>query len=293
MCGCVVDTQAMIVDTPELDNLEVALFVQAMQRRHGYDFSQYAPASLKRRIQQLVEQMECKTISGLIERMLHEPQLLPRLLDGLTVPASDMFRDPAMFRCLREQVLPLLASYPEINIWQAGCAHGQEVYSLAILLEECGLYERTQIFATDLSERALQQAEEGIYPAREAQQWSRNYQAAGGTHSLADYYSARYNLLKLDQRLRRHVTFAQHNLVADGVFCEAHLILCRNVLIYFSNSLQDRVLSLFRDSLVRGGFLGLGLRESLDFASNAGSFVPFDESLRLYRLASPSERARA
>jgi chemotaxis protein methyltransferase CheR len=283
----------MIVDTPELDNLEVALFVQAMQRRHGYDFSQYAPASLKRRIQQLVEQMECKTISGLIERMLHEPQLLPRLLDGLTVPASDMFRDPAMFRCLREQVLPLLASYPEINIWQAGCAHGQEVYSLAILLEECGLYERTQIFATDLSERALQQAEEGIYPAREAQQWSRNYQAAGGTHSLADYYSARYNLLKLDQRLRRHVTFAQHNLVADGVFCEAHLILCRNVLIYFSNSLQDRVLSLFRDSLVRGGFLGLGLRESLDFASNAGSFVPFDESLRLYRLASPSERARA
>jgi chemotaxis protein methyltransferase CheR len=293
MCGCVVDTQAMIVDTHELDNLEVALFVQAMQRRHGYDFSQYAPASLKRRIQQLVEQMDCKTISGLIERMLHEPQLLPRLLDGLTVPASDMFRDPAMFRCLREQVLPLLASYPEINIWQAGCAHGQEVYSLAILLEECGLYERTQIFATDLSERALQQAEEGIYPAREAQQWSRNYQAAGGTHSLADYYSARYNLLKLDQRLRRHVTFAQHNLVADGVFCEAHLILCRNVLIYFSNSLQDRVLSLFRDSLVRGGFLGLGLRESLDFASNAGSFVPFDENLRLYRLASPSERARA
>jgi chemotaxis protein methyltransferase CheR len=282
--------QDVTVDMPELDTIEVELFVQALQRRHGYDFSEYAPASLKRRIQQLSEQLQCKTISGLIERVLHEPQLLPRLLDGLTVPASDMFRDPAMFRGLREQVLPLLASYPQINIWQAGCAHGQEVYSLAILLEEAGLYDRTQIFATDLSERALQQAEEGIYPAREAQQWSRNYQASGGTHSLADYYSARYNLLKIDQRLRRNVTFAQHNLVADGVFCEAHLILCRNVLIYFSNTLQNRVLSLFRDSLVRSGFLCLGLRESLDYASAAASFAPFDERLRLYRLASHPEQ---
>jgi chemotaxis protein methyltransferase CheR len=283
----------MTVDTPELDTIEVELFVQALQRRHGYDFSQYAPASLKRRVQQLADQLKCKTVSGLIERVLHEPELLPRVLNGLTVPASDMFRDPGMFRGLREQVLPLLASYPRINIWQAGCAHGQEVYSLAILLEEAGLYDRTQIFATDLSEYALQQAEEGIYPAREAQQWSRNYQASGGIHSLADYYSARYNLLKIDQRLRRNVTFAQHNLVADGVFCEAHLILCRNVLIYFSNVLQDRVLSLFRDSLVRSGFLCLGLRESLDYASTASSFAPFEERLRIYRLASQPERAFA
>ncbi|GLQ97238.1 CheR family methyltransferase [Dyella mobilis] len=278
------------MDATELDNIEVELFVQALQRRHGYDFSEYAPASLKRRIQQLAEHMQCKTISGLIEQMMHQPQLLPRILDGLTVPASDMFRDPDMFRGLREQVMPLLASYPQINIWQAGCAHGQEVYSLAILLEEAGLYDRTQIFATDLSERALQQAEEGIYPSREAQQWSRNYQASGGTQSLADYYSARYNLLKLDKRLRRNVTFAQHNLVADSVFCEAHLILCRNVMIYFSNTLQDRVLSLFRDSLVRSGFLCLGLRESLDFASASTSFTPFDERLRIYRLNNHPER---
>lgn len=281
------------MDMPELDTIEVDLFVEALRRRHGYDFSQYAPASLKRRVQLLAEHLQCKTISGLTERALHEPQLLPRILDGLTVPASDMFRDPSMFRGLREQVLPRLASYPQINIWQAGCAHGQEVYSLAILLEEAGLYDRTQIFATDLSEHALQQAQEGIYPAREAQQWSRNYQASGGTHSLADYYSARYNLLKIDQRLRRNVTFAQHNLVADGVFCEAHLILCRNVLIYFSNVLQDRVLSLFRDSLVRNGFLCLGLRESLDFASAASNFTPFDERLRIYRLGNHPERAYA
>lgn len=293
MCGCVAEVYDLTVDAPELDTIEVELFVQALQRRYDYDFSQYAQASLKRRVQQLAEQMECKTISGLTERLLHEPDLLPRLLDGLTVPASDMFRDPAVFRGLREQVLPLLASYPQINIWQAGCAHGQEVYSLAILLEEAGLYDRTQIFATDLSERALQLAEEGIYPAREAQQWSRNYQASGGTRSLADYYSARYNLLKLDQRLRRNVTFARHNLVADGVFCEAHMILCRNVLIYFSNPLQDRVLSLFRDSLVRGGVLCLGLRESLDYASAAASFGLFDERLRIYRLASQPEHGFA
>jgi chemotaxis protein methyltransferase CheR len=277
------------VDTQELDDIEVDLFIQAMQRRYGYDFSQYAPASLKRRVIQLAEQLESKTISGLIERVMHEPPLLPRVLDGLTVPASDMFRDPTAFRGLCEQVLPLLASYPQINIWQAGCAHGQEVYSLAILLEEAGLYERTQIFATDLSERALYEAQEGIYPAREAQQWSRNYQAAGGKHSLADYYSARYNLLKLDQRLRRNVTFAQHNLVSDGVFCEAHLILCRNVMIYFSNVLQNRVLSLFHDSLVRGGFLCIGMRESLDYASAATSLTPFDERLRIYRLANLPE----
>ena len=278
------------MDAPELENIEVDLFVQALQRRHGYDFSEYAPASLKRRVQLLTEQLECKTISGLIERVMHEQPLLPRLLEGLTVPASDMFRDPTLFRALRETVLPMLASYPQINIWQAGCAHGQEVYSLAILLEEAGLYERSQIFATDLSERALQQAQEGIYPAREAQQWSRNYQASGGNRSLTDYYSARYNLIKLDQRLRRHVTFARHNLAADGVFCEAHLILCRNVLIYFSNPLQSRVLSLFSGSLVRGGFLCLGLRESLDYASSAHDFAAFDELQRIYRLTNPSER---
>ncbi|GAB2586750.1 CheR family methyltransferase [Dyella jejuensis] len=274
-----------IVYSPELENIEVELFVQALQRRHGYDFSQYAPASLKRRVQQLAEQLECKTVSGLIERVMHEPLLLPSVLEGLTVPASDMFRDPPMFRALLEKVFPLLACYPQINIWLAGCAHGQEVYSLAILLEEAELYERSKIFATDLSEYALQQAREGIYSTREAQQWSRNYHASGGSRSLADYYSARYKLLKIDQRLQRHVTFAAHNLAADGVFCEAHLILCRNVLIYFSNPLQDRALSLFRDSLVRGGFLCLGLRESLDYASSAEDFSPFDEPMRIYRLS--------
>lgn len=275
----------------ELEDIELELFVRALQARHGYDFSQYAPASLKRRVQQLVSTHDSGTISALTGRLLHEPAFLAPVLEGLSVPVSEMFRDPEVFSALREQVLPLLASYPQINIWQAGCAHGQEVYSLAILLEEAGLYERTQIYATDFNEAALRHAQEGIYPAREAQLWSRNYLAAGGSHTLADYYSARYELLKLDGRLRRNVIFANHNLVTDEVFCEAHLVLCRNVLIYFSDPLQDRTLGLFRDSLVRGGFLCLGTRESLDFAPSAVDFAPVDAGLRIYRLGAKPPRA--
>ena len=269
----------------DLEDIEVDLFVRAMKQRHGYDFSQYAPASLKRRIRQLVQTHQAGTISALTARVLHEPAFLAPVLEGLSVPVSEMFRDPDVFRALREKVFPVLASYPQINIWQAGCAHGQEVYSLAILLEEAGLYERAQIYATDFNEAALRHAQEGIYPARDAQLWSRNYQAAGGSHSLADYYSARYELLKLDQRLRRNVIFANHNLVSDEVFCEAHLVLCRNVLIYFSDPLQDRTLALFRESLVRGGFLCLGTRESLDFAPSAADFVAVDAARRIYRLS--------
>jgi chemotaxis protein methyltransferase CheR len=274
------------VPPAELEDIELELFVRALKLRHGYDFSQYAPASLKRRVRQLVQTHQAGTISALTTRLLHEPGFLGVVLEGLSVPVSEMFRDPDVFRALREQVFPVLASYPQINIWQAGCAHGQEVYSLAILLEEAGLYDRAQIYATDFNEAALRHAQEGIYPAKEAQLWSRNYQAAGGTHSLADYYSARYELLKLDRRLRRNVIFAHHNLVTDEVFCEAHLVLCRNVLIYFSDPLQDRTLALFRDSLVRGGFLCLGTRESLDFAPSAADFAPVDAALRIYRLTS-------
>ncbi|MFK2878817.1 CheR family methyltransferase [Rhodanobacter hydrolyticus] len=272
-----------VLDEIELEGIELDLFVEAMRRRHGYDFSQYAPASLLRRARLLAERHGGGSISALIHRLLHEPELLPQLLEGLSVPASDMFRDPSVFHALREQVLPMLASHPQINIWQAGCAHGEEVYSLAILLEEAGLYERSQIFATDLSTRALERAHEGIYPLRSAQQWSRNYVAAGGLHSFSNYCSARYGLLKLDRRLRRNVTFAQHNLTADEMFCEAQLVLCRNVLIYFTNPLQQRCLALFRDSLVRDGFLCLGLRERPGAAAAEADFAPVDANLRIYR----------
>ncbi|HEV7778499.1 MAG TPA: CheR family methyltransferase [Luteibacter sp.] len=274
----------------DVEDIELDLFIRAMQLRHGYDFSQYAPASLKRRVLQLVRVHDTGSISELNRRLLHDEGFLARVIEGLSVPVSDMFRDPLVFRALRDKVFPMLASHPQINIWQAGCAHGQEVYSLAILLEEAGLYERTQIYATDFSEAALTHAREGIYPAREARDWSRNYQDAGGAHTLADYYSARYEYIKLDQKLRRHVIFANHNLVTDKVFCEAQLILCRNVLIYFSNALQDRTLGMFRDSLVRGGFLCLGTRENLDFAPSAAEFIAVDAPLRIYQLGNPSMR---
>lgn len=275
----------------DVEDIEIQLFVQAMRLRHGHDFSEYAPASLKRRVHQLVRTHDTGTVVRLVDRILHEDGFLPRIIEGLSVPVSEMFRDPAVFRSLRDKVLPVLASYPEINIWQAGCAHGQEVYSLAILLEEAGLYERSRIYATDFNDAALAVAAEGIYATRDARDWSRNYLDAGGSHSLSDYYSARYDFLKLDQRLRRNVTFLNHNLVTDEVFCEAHLILCRNVLIYFSNALQDRTLGLFRDSLVRGGFLCLGTRENIDFSPSATCFTHIDGALRIYQLGGVGARA--
>jgi chemotaxis protein methyltransferase CheR len=276
-----------------LEDIEVDLFVRAMKLRHGFDFSEYAPASLKRRVLELVRIHDTGTITELNRRVLYVGDFLPRVIEGLSVPVSDMFRDPPVFRSLRDEVLPLLASYPQINIWQAGCAYGQEVYSLAIMLEEAGLYDRCQIYATDFNDAALAKAVEGIYPAREAREWARNYQEAGGLHSLGDYYSARYDFIKLDQRLRRNVVFLNHNLVTDEVFCEAHLILCRNVLIYFSNALQDRTLGLFRDSLVRGGFLCLGTRENIDFAPAAVDFSAVDAPRRIFRLDAASRPRRS
>lgn len=275
----------------DIEDIEVQLFVRAMQLRHGYDFSEYAPASLKRRIQQLVRTHGVASISELNSRLLHEDGFVARVIEGLSVPVSEMFRDPPVFRALRDKVFPVLASYPEINIWQAGCAHGQEVYSLAILLEEAGLYERSRIYATDFNDAALAIATDGIYATREARDWSRNYMEAGGSHSLSDYYSARYDFIKLDKRLRRNVTFFNHNLVTDEVFCEAHLILCRNVLIYFSNPLQDRTLGLFRDSLVRGGFLCLGTRENIDFSPAGAGFTDVEHALRIYQVGGTGARA--
>jgi chemotaxis protein methyltransferase CheR len=274
----------------DIEDIEIQLFVRAMQLRHGHDFSEYAPASLKRRVQQLVRSHDTGTISDLNRRLLHEQGFIGKVIEGLSVPVSEMFRDPQVFRTLRDKVLPVLASYPEINIWQAGCAHGQEVYSLAILLEEAGLYDRSRIYATDFNDAALASAAEGIYGTREARDWSRNYIEAGGQRSFSDYYSARYDFIKLDNRLRRNVIFFNHNLVTDEVFCEAHLILCRNVLIYFTNTLQDRTLGLFRDSLVRGGFLCLGTRENIDFSPAAAGFADIDHAHRVYQVGGPGAR---
>lgn len=265
------------------EDIELDLFIGALKRRYGYDFSDYAQASLRRRVLGLVSHYQLANISQLTEKLLHDEAALPDIIAQLSVPVSEMFRDPEVFATLRSEVFPVLASYPLINIWQAGCARGEEVYSLAILLHEAGLYERTQIYATDMSPRALEAAREGIVPARELRQYAEHYRRAGGQHTLSDYFHARYGHLKLDDSLRRNVVFAAHNLATDGPFCEAQLILCRNVLIYFRSSLQRRAVALFAESLVRGGWLCLGTKESLRFSDETGSFTLVDAASALYR----------
>lgn len=247
----------------DVQDIEITLFREALRLRHGYDFTGYAPASFKRRVLALQAAVGAGSLTQLTDRVLHEKGFIREVIARLSVPVSEMFRDPRVFRILRDEVMPVLATWPVINVWQAGCAHGEEVYSLAIVLRECGLYERSHIFATDFSDQALAKAEEGIYPLHEARSFSDNYLKAGGTGSLSDWFIARYQRIKLDESLRARVTFANHNLVSDGVFGEMQLIVCRNVLIYFGDELQDRALRLFRDSLVHGGFLCLGTKETL------------------------------
>lgn len=267
----------------ELQDIEIELFIRALKLRYGYDFSQYAPASFKRRVQSLLMHAKVARVSQLTDRLLHDEGFLPEVISRLSVPVSEMFRNPEAFRALAADVFPVLASHPRINIWQAGCANGEEVYSLAILLSEAGLYERARIYATDISPAALARAQEAIYPARDAKLYSENYLRAGGSGSLSDYFHADYGHVKLDEKLKRNVTFAQHNLAADGVFVEAQLILCRNVLIYFREPLQARVLTLFRDSLARGGFLCLGNKEMLELSPVAADFRRVETGVALYR----------
>lgn len=275
-----------MAEADDAEEAEIREFVRTLKERHGYDFGQYAQASFRRRVRALRVRTGAASIGVLSRRLAEEPGFLRQVLAGLSVPVSEMFRDPWVFEALRREVLPILASYPRIHIWQAGCAHGEEVYSLAILLEEEGLYDKTQVFATDLNDVALEEAAEGIYPAASAAQFSQNYLRSGGRRSLSHYFHARYERIKFDESLKRNVTFASHNLGTDGVFAEVQLILCRNVLIYFNDALQDRVLQLFRDSLVHKGFLCLGSKETLARTAVEQDFEAFDGAARLFRRAS-------
>lgn len=270
-------------DRGDLETLEIDLFIEAVLRRYGYDFRDYGRASLTRRILNLVGRFEAENITDLTARVLHAPHRITEVIGALSVPVSEFFRDPETFRALRMKVFPVLASYPQITIWQAGCARGEEVYSLAILLKEAGLYSRCRIFATDISKASLQSAAEGIYPAAEMREASRRYLECGGSESLSVHYHARYDLAKLDSGLMENVTFAEHNLATDAVFCEAHLILCRNVMIYFNDRLQARALGLFAQSLVRGGFLCVGQKENL-LSAAAAPFQRQEGDVQLYRL---------
>lgn len=266
-----------------VEDLEIDLLLEALFQRYHYDFRNYARASIKRRLLQAREQLGFPSFSALQDGLLHEPAMLGRLLGYLTVQVSEMFRDPSYFRALREKVIPHLRTYPSLKVWVAGCSNGEELYSLAILFREEGLEARTIFYATDINPAALQAAQAGVYPLDQLRRFTANHQKSGGRSSLSDYYTADYGRAIFDKSLRRQVVFSDHSLVTDAVFGEMHLISCRNVLIYFDRKLQDRAIGLFKDSLARKGFLGLGSKESLRFSTHADAFAEFDREEKIYQ----------
>ena len=270
-------------DSRHIEHLELDLVLEAIYRHHALDFRGYAVGSLRRRLWRRAEAEGVSTLSGLQERLLHDPGCMQRLLVDLSVNVTTMFRDPAFFAAFREKVVPLLRTYPFIRIWNAGCSTGEEVYSLAILLSEAGVYDRTRIYATDLNEEVLDRARGGVFPLDKMREYTTNYIQAGGTEDFSSYYQARADGAHIDPALSRNVVFAQHNLVSDRSFNEFNVILCRNVMIYFARSLQDCVHDLFYESLTTFGVLGLGTKESIRFSHRADAYEPLDESVRLYR----------
>jgi chemotaxis protein methyltransferase CheR len=264
-------------------DIELQLLIDAIYLKYHYDFRGYAAASLKRRIRTAMQHFSCATLSQLQDRILHEPAVFPELLDYLTVQVSEMFRDPDYFRALREQVVPLLRTYPSLKVWVAGCSTGEEAYSIAILLREEGLLARTLIYATDINAHALQQAEAGVYDVDRIAGFTENHRRSGARTSLSDYYTAAYGRAVFDKSLRTHIVYSDHSLATDSVFAEVQLASCRNVLIYFNRELQDRAVGLFRDALCRKGFLGIGSKESLRFSPHADAFDDFVREDRIFR----------
>ncbi|MCW5627053.1 MAG: protein-glutamate O-methyltransferase CheR [Burkholderiales bacterium] len=271
---------------PDFD-IELRLLIEAVYLKYHYDFSGYARASLKRRLTAAMARFDCATLSGLLERILHEPQLFPALMDFLTVQVSEMFRDPSYFRSLREKVVPLLRTYPSLKVWVPGCSSGEEVYSLAILLHEEGLLERTLFYATDINSRALQKAEAGVFDLERIAGFTENHRRSGARTSLSDYYTAGYGAAVFDKNLKKHIVFSDHSLASDSVFAEVQLVSCRNVLIYFDRALQDRAVGLFHEALCRRGFLGIGSKESLRFSAHAHEFDEVVREDRIFRKRGP------
>jgi chemotaxis protein methyltransferase CheR len=269
--------------TENLEELEIRLLLEALYQRYHYDFRNYAMASIKRRLRQAREQLGFATFSSLQDSLLHNAATLPLLLGYLTVQVSEMFRDPSYFLALREKVLPHLRTYPSLKVWVAGCSEGEELYSLVILFREEGLEQRTLFYATDINQDALLRADAGVYGLDRIKLFTENHRKAGGKSSLSDYYSAAYGRASFDKTLRNRVVFSDHSLVTDAVFAEMQLISCRNVMIYFNKTLQDRTVGLFKDSLARKGFLGLGAKESLRFSRHAGAFTDFVGEEKIYQ----------
>lgn len=267
----------------QVEDIEIRLLLEAIYQLYGYDFRSYSPASMRRRIMHRLTMSGFSTILEMTDRVLRDRQFFVTLLNDLTVNVTEMFRDPEFYKAFREEVVPVLKTFPFIKIWHAGCSTGEEIYSMAILLEEEGLYERAMLYATDIDKNVLAAAKKGIYPIHAFKQYTDNYRRAGGRQSLSDYATARYDSVIMEQRLKRNIVFADHDLATDQVFGEMHVILCRNVLIYFDRPLQQRVFKLFGESLDMGGFLCLGTKESLRFSGNEESFDVVNRSLRIFR----------
>ncbi len=267
----------------DIERIEIDLLLEALFQAHGYDFRSYARRRWRAGYRTFSPSPGMGIYQNSYPQALHDRAFFSRLVQHFSIAVTEMFRDPFVYRTLREQVIPRLHSYPHAKIWCAGCATGEEVYSLAILLKEEELLERTTLYATDFNEDALEQAGQGIFPLSRMKLYTANYQKAGGKNSFSDYYRADYNSAVMNDALKRQITFASHNLTADGVFGEMQLVICRNVLIYFNQELQNRALKLFTDSLVHGGFLCLGTAESLAFSAVAENYKEVDKEARLYK----------
>jgi chemotaxis protein methyltransferase CheR len=264
-------------------DVEFKLLIDAIYQMYHYDFRGYAPASLRRRLKVAMTRFECRTLSQLQDRVVHDRSVFPALLDFLTVQVSEMFRDPSYFRALREQVIPMLRTYPSLRIWVAGCSAGEEAYSLAILLDEEDLLSKSIIYATDINPGTLQKAAAGVYSLDRIAGFTANHHKSGARSSLSDYYTAAYGGAVFNKSLKDHIVFSDHSLATDSVFAEVQLVSCRNVLIYFNRPLQDRALALFNEALCRNGFLGIGAKESLRFSSYSDGFADFAGADRIYQ----------
>ncbi len=265
------------------EKIEIDLLIEAVNRFYGYDFSDYSKAHIKRRMMVFLAKHRFESISEMQHHVLHNPQVFEDFLNNFSINVTEMFRDPGFYSEFRKHIIPTLKTYPYLKIWIAGCATGEEVYSFAIMLKEEGLLSRSTIYATDFNSEALQKAGKAIYSIDTIKSYTANYQKAGGKSSFSDYYMANYNSVIIDKSLKVNVVFAEHNLVTDGVFTEANLIVCRNVLIYFNRELQDKVLSLFNDSLITGGFLALGTKETIQFSSIANKYSTVSKENKIYK----------
>ncbi len=276
-------TQSLDLEGISSENVELELLLQAIYLKYGYDFRDYSRAHIKRRVLHYIANKGLPNISGLQHHLLTEKKFFDELLQEFSINVTEMFRGPGFYKSIRERVTGLLMTYPYLKIWHAGCSTGEEVYSMAILLKEEGLYDRTQIYATDFNPRVVKSAKEATFPIKYIKEYTSNYQKSGGRESFSDYYRATNTSVIFDKSLTRNMVFAEHNLVTDGVFAEVNMIISRNVLIYFNRNLQNQVLNLYNESLVNGGFLGLGNKETISFSDISAKYKILDGREKIYK----------